>query len=179
MVLPIIAALGVALGWLWAGIQAVSAAAISIASTIFNFGKDMFIHFNSIAPSWVKMLMVLFFVLFLGNTVVGFFVGVQYACLTTEELRSPESSIDAITLYFSGALSNVNESSLDYDTYVLERTIPTAQYNTSSAESIFGVRCFDTNPRLTFFGINFLNYQFWVIMILLGVMFQVYRDYAQ
>jgi hypothetical protein len=169
-ILAIIAAIGSAI---WGGIKFVGDKLLSFATVVFDFMKSGFDWFLRTAPRWLQILFFFFIIIVLADTIVGFFVGISYACTSEGELRTPSGIAGGIGLFFSSFLEGAENSTIDYDTYVLEQTIPAKQYTTDDPRGIFYVRCFDDSPKFTFAGLNFLNWQYWTIILVIGAIFKV------
>lgn len=165
----ILVGLGTILAGIWAGVKTVSEATFNIARVIFDTLWNFFIAFYSTSPKIVKILLWLFFVLFLGNVIVGTIMHLNFYCTSTNDLMIPKSFFDSVKMFFTTAFTNIENNNLTYDEYIAHNTIFAQQYSSKQAEGIFFPKCIEGNPRLMLFGvIDFLSYKFWIIVLIIG-----------
>jgi hypothetical protein len=161
------------LSGIWAGVKAISDKAITIAVTIFNAMKSAFGWFLMTAPKWVKFLFFFFIIIVLADGILGFFVGLNYACTSDEQLRTSYGIVGGAGLYFSRVFQNFENSTTDYDQFILDNTVVAKQYDKTDPRGIFYVKCFSDKPKFTFAGLNFLNPQYWAIILLIGALIMI------
>lgn len=150
-----------------------------ITKELFRFLQQGFSWFLQSAPRPVLMLLFLFFVLTMGNLVMGFFLGVNYAC-DGNTLREYDGLVGGFRGYFEGSLEGVNGSATNLSNYVLENTYPSKVYTENDAEGLMQVSCLEGRPRLTLFGsLDFLNYYAWILIMLIGFLLSIYIKFRR
>lgn len=178
MVVEWIATIGTVFMSIWSGIKevvsVVANVVIAIVRTILDWFKALFDWFIKTAPRWLQVLVFLFIVLFLLNGILGFFLNLTFVCTSSNQLKKPVSIISSIEILFTKVFTNVDNSTISWDNFIENRTYEQVLYkDPKSAESMMRVECINQNPRLTFFGLDFLNYRFWVLLILIGALLKV------
>lgn len=173
MVATWIIALGTAIVGIWNGVKEVGSKALDLARDLFNFLLEMFKTFLSTAPKGVKILFFLFFILTIANVVVGFFVQTNFACLDGE-LREYDGIVGGFRGYWESIGEDLENSTTDYENYINNNTFTSDRFGDGTEHTdLLNVRCFGNTPRLSFFKLDFLNYQFWLLLVILGVLFSI------
>ena len=177
MALHFLAVLGTALLSIWNGVKYVSDKALDLAKEILTSLRQGFNWFLVTAPKPVRILVFFFIVLVFADTVISFFVGMGFACNTSGQLLKPETFGSGVVLYFERMFEDFENSSTDYDTFLEEKTVIAETYGRQDARRMLYVKCFGTNPKLTVFGLDFLNYQYWVLLLLIGLVYRVGKNH--
>jgi len=153
----------------WDFIKSGAEKLFEIAKVVLNFMKDAFSWFIQVSPKPVKIMLFLFFILFLSNSIIGFFVGLNFVCDDDSNLRQYDGLTSGVGAYFAKGMSENLTGNLSQ--YQLDRSSPVIINDEESAESILYVKCFGADdPHLSFFGIKFLDYKIWVVLILIGIL---------
>ena len=125
-------------------------------------------------PNFLKLIFFLFLILTMGSFVMGFFINTNYACTTSGDLRIPHGRIAGgivmgLQAIFEGYDSEnaTPEENASWDNFVLEKTYPAQTYHEDSAEGLFYVRCFGTDPRFTLKGLDLFEFKYWVALFLI------------
>lgn len=128
--------------------------------------------------SWLannKIFMAMFFIFLIAvfGTMITFLLGLNYACDNNNKLREQKYGIlSGIGFYIASASKGINATeSPQFQTLLNEYTVPTKTYGRTTAEGIMAVNCVGFDPKLMLFGkVDFLNYRYWVlIMLIVGV----------
>ena len=178
MAVSIIAILGTLFYGLWEGIKYVSDKAIWLAGIFFDFMKKGFDWFLKTSPRWLQVLLFFFIIIILADGIVGFFVELNYACLSDETLRTPSGFSGGVRMYMEKVMTDIENSSTDYDSFITGHTISAQQFDKDDPRGIFYVKCFGTSPKFTLNGLDFLNWQYWTILLVLGMLFKVGKDFS-
>lgn len=172
----ILLTIGVVAKAIWDGIKTVGEKAIDLTRDLFKFLMDLFRQFTSIAPKPVKLIIFFFFIVTIANVVVGFFVQMQYACLSGE-LREYESVIGGFRGFWERSGESLENATTDYLDFIETSTFPSERFGDGeSYTDVLNVRCFGSNPRLAFFKIDFLNIKFWLIILIIGILIYIGKD---
>jgi hypothetical protein len=160
MPIPIIAGLlsffGEAIGALVDTARAILDTMMSFLQTIFS----MFQSFVQSAPTPMKILIFLVFILTIGNVFAGFFLGVRYACDSSNVLYESDNIVPALTLGIRDLfvpLSTIDRNLYVHDNYDLN-------YHSASPTSI---KCINSKPRLYFYSVDILSYPLWLLIIVI------------
>lgn len=173
MAVGIIAIIGTILVAIWEGIKYVSSKAISLGLAFLDMMKTGFDWFLRTSPRWLQVLFFFFIMIILADGIMGFFVSLNYACLSDGTLRTPSGFAGGVGMYISAIFEDFENSTTDYDQFVLERTVEAQQFDKDDPRGIFYVKCFGSDPKFTFAGLDFLNWKYWTIIIILGMLFKV------
>lgn len=169
MVLGIIAILTA----IWGGISNAFNVSIEVLKEILAWVKSFISWFLDVAPRPLKIFLFLFFLLTIGNIIFSFIININFVCTSNNELRvSSGGFLGGLTF----AMVNIFNTSIDdYDTYILDNTVQASQYDGKSAEGLFYAKCINQKPRLTLYGIDFLNFRYWVVLIVIWILFSAYH----
>lgn len=170
MVVGIIATI---LAFVWGGIVGISSRLVSLAIAFLDMMKTGFDWFLRTSPRWLQFLFFFFIIIVLADGIMGFFVGLNYACLSDGTLRTPSGFAGGVGMYLSAIFEDFENSTTDYDQFVLDYTVETQQFDKDDPRGIFYVKCFGSDPKFTFAGLDFLNWKYWTILLLLGMLFKV------
>lgn len=149
---------------------------LSIIIELFAWLRNGLNTFFDMMPNALKFFMFLFLIVGIAPFVFGLWINFQYACTTTNELRTPTNGyIGGVAMAFTGIFegykpNNNGTSNQTYNSFISNRTVPVQQYGIETAEGMFSVRCISQYPTLTFFGIDFLNYRYWIMLFLITVL---------
>lgn len=177
MAVGIIAIIGTVLVAIWEGIKFVSAKAVSLAVAFLDMMKTGVSWFLKTAPRWLQILFFFFIIIVLADGIMGFFVGLNYACLSDETLRTPAGFAGGVGMYISAIFEDFENSTTDYDQFILDRTVEAQQFDKDDARGIFYVKCFGNDAKFTFAGLDFLNWKYWTIILILGLLFKVGKHF--
>ncbi len=177
MVIGIIAGIGIVLASIWAGIKYVSEKAFAIGIAFLDMMKSMFSWFLETSPKWLKLLFFFFMIIILADVIVGFFIGLNYACLSDGTLRTPSGATGGVGLYIAGIFEDFENSTTDYDAWILNRTVEAQQYDKDDPRGVFYVKCFGTSPKFTLAGLDFLNWKYWTMILLIGMLYKAGKEF--
>ena len=108
------------------------------------------------------------FLIGLAGFVVDVVLGLNYACTTTNNLRVQKlGAVSGIGMFFAGISHELNASDPAYDEFIVEFTDPTESYSATDYRSAVSVDCVINDPAITVFGIDFLNFQYWVLIMII------------
>jgi len=168
-----LALIGAGLLALWEGIKYVSSKAVSLGMAFLDMMKTGFDWFLRTSPRWLQFLFFFFIIIVFADGIMGFFVGLNYACLSDETLMKPTGFGGGVGMYISAIFEDFENSTTDYDEFVLEHTTEAEQFDKDDPRGIFYVKCFGTDPKFTFAGLDFLNWKYWTIIPGLVMLFKV------
>lgn len=168
VITPILIVIGAVISAIWSGVKTIGEKAIDLARDLFTFLLEMFKTFLNVAPKPVKILFFFFFILTIANTVTGFFVQMNYACLDGN-LREYNSVIGGFRGYWEGIGEDLDNSTTDYEAFITNTTSISERFGDGEQYTdLLNVRCFGNNPRLSFLKIDFLNAKYWIIILIIG-----------
>lgn len=173
----ILAAIGAVLASLWSGIKFVSQKALMIGIAFLDMMKTTFSWFLKTSPRWLQILFFFFIIIALADMMVGFFIGLNYACLSDETLRTPSGATGGVGLYLAGMFEDFENSTTDYDDFILDRTVEAQQYTKDDPRGIFYIKCFGTSPKFTLAGLDFLNWRYWTMILLIGMLYKAGKEF--
>jgi hypothetical protein len=115
--------------------------------------------------------MTFIFLIGIAGAIVSFVLGLHYACASDDTLRTQRYGVVGGVAMLVGSASNqLNASDPSYDTYIGNWTVEAQQYSESGERGIMRVECRGQDPKLTTFGVDFLDYRYWLlIMLITGV----------
>jgi hypothetical protein len=138
----------------------------------FGWVRDMF--------SWLmqnKLFSAATFVLLIGiaNFIVGFVLSLNYACDSDNHLRSQRLGvIGGVAMVISGIGNELNETDPSYDDFIDDWTIVSPTYSATSERSLVAVGCQAYDPTITVFGVDFLNFRYWMLIMVIVVLAKLY-----
>lgn len=129
--------------------------------------------------SWLtqhKLFMYLF-IFFLITTIVpsvmSIFLGLNYACIGDEERQYNYAIIGGMGGFLT-AIGETGNTTAAYDSYVVNNTYPMADMGRGDVRQMVSVRCINSSPKLTFFGLNMFDYRYWALIYIIGALGIVY-----
>lgn len=173
MVVPaILIGIGSIIAGIWSGVKTVSETLFNILRVIFDWFINLFTWFLAVAPTFLKVIFFLFLLLFISNAIVGTYLHLNFYCDSNNNLYQPKSFFDGVKMFFTTSMSDIENSTLTYNEYIANNTIPVMQYDRNKAESIIYPKCVEQTPRLMLFGaIDFLSFKLWlVILLIIGIL---------
>lgn len=177
MPLGILAIIGVIASAIWGGVKFISAKAISLGIAFLDMMKTGVSWFLKTAPRWLQILFFFFIIIVLADGIMGFFIELNYACLSDETLRTTTGIVGGVGMFLSEAMKDFENSTTDYDQFVLDHTVEAQQFDKDDPRGIFYVKCFGDDPKFTFAGLDFLNWKYWTIILLIGMLFKAGRTF--
>ena len=135
----------------------------AVLDTLISFFQAVFSLLQSFvqsAPMPMKILIFLFFVLTFGNAFSNFFLSTRYACDTNNVLYETTSIGTAMSGIFKIQFQSLDVTArntfihTNYDR-VTQRASPTT------------IKYASTSPRLFFYSINILDYNLWLLLLVL------------
>jgi hypothetical protein len=156
VLLGLLAALATIIG----GLITAGKEVVSVISNIFQAVFSAIQSFVQAAPTPMKMLIFLVFILTIGNIFSNFFLGMRYVCDSNQVLYENDNTIETI-----GAAIRLNfivNTIVDRDIYIQSNFQPVIR-----AASPTNIKCADTSPRLFFYSINILDYKLWLLLLVL------------
>ena len=152
-------------------ISAVGAIAGTIAETgkavldvIINFFQAVFSLLQSFiqsAPTPMKVIIFLFFLLTIGNIFSNFLLSTRYACDGNGVLYETPTIVTAMSLMLKTQFQDLSVG--DRNTYI------TTNYNLAPTKaSPTRIKCSSTTPKLFFYSIDVLNYNIWLLVLVIA-----------
>lgn len=141
---------------------------------MFAWFRHSFSTFIDVCPKPLKVFLFLFFLLWMGNFIVGTWLNFNYACLTDGSLRVPEMGIvGGVGMNLEGIFEKYEfenatpTQNASYNTFIIDHTVPAKVYEEDTAEGLVSVQCIGNNPRLTLKGLDILDFRMWVMLTLI------------
>ena len=150
------------LGTIISGVVNIGKEAISIIGSILQTIYTAVQTFVQAAPTPMKIIVFLAFLLTIGNVFSNAFLGMRYACTSANRLYEQPDTVSTLThwvqLTFLGWTVS-NKDSYIASNYNLVTMKPSATY----------VKCTSASPKLYFYSLNVLDYKMWLLICLLMV----------
>jgi len=125
--------------------------------------------------SWLtqhKLFMYLF-IFFLITTIVpsvmSIFLGMNFACLGDEERQYNYAIVGGMGGFLT-AIGETGNTTEAYDNYIINNTYPMEQIEQGDVRSAVSVRCINSSPKLTFFGLDMFDYRYWTLIYIIGAL---------
>ena len=143
--------------------------------------RAMWDWFLQVMPRPAQILIFLFLIVTIADLIVGGILGMLYACTTTNNLRQPDGIASGLGMVFECGLEQTgNITAEEFDTYINSRTVPLLTHtDNNDARSMMRVECQGGSPRLTLYGLDFLNYKFWFMLILISGLYMAYSKFKR
>ncbi len=143
---------------------------------ILNWVRSIWEWFLKVMPRPAQILIFFFFIVFVADVMVGGVLSMFFACDSSDNLRQPLNMPIGVAMAFECGLEQTgNISDVEYDAYVNNLTVPRQTYtDDNDVRSMMRVQCQGGDPRLTFYGLDFLDYKFWILLLIAGVLIKVY-----
>jgi hypothetical protein len=148
----------------------------------YTGGLDLLIHgFDWIktAFGWLmrnRMFSTMFFIFLIGiaGFIVGFILDLNYACDSQNRLRIQNlGMIGGVGMVFAGIGNELNATDPSYDDFIANWTSIPEEFSDTSERGLMGVDCVNQEPKLTVFGVDFLNFQYWILVMLIVAVLKV------
>lgn len=153
---------------IWSGGKWIFDKLIELAKVTINITHKIFDKFMDVMPTQAKILIFVFMLLFIANPLVSWFLGLTYFCTTTGDLYQAPNIIDGIGMNIKAIFMNITETSDEWSE-INDYINKSASYDVKSPEGIVGITCTGSgNPVLNVWGIEFLNYRYWIALIIIG-----------
>lgn len=135
-------------------------AVLDVVVSFFQSVWAIFQSFIQTAPTPMKIMLFLFFILTIGNVFSNFALGTRYACDGNNVLYETDNIGTAFTLILKSQFQGLSVG--DRNTYI------TQNFDLSSMRpSPTYIRCSDAKPRLFFYSVNILDYKLWLLMLVI------------
>jgi len=134
--------------------------------------------FFDVCPKPLKILIFLFFLIFIVGSVVNGFLGLMFFCdgATIYQPNDLFTGIGiAIGSTFEGNSSLGNLSTAEYESIRDGNSVLYSSPDEMTPEGLIKPECYYNKPRLTVFGINIFDYRTWIFLLILGVMIGFYK----
>lgn len=151
------------------GVKDVVSKAIDIFGHILSTIWHLVNGFINNAPKAFRLWLWLFLFSSIGGILISIFLSNIYVCTSTNELREHDSIFGGVVMMGESYFGGIDDSNISYDEYVYEHSIPTIMTETTNINDMVRIRCADTEPELTFFGINLFNFSTMLILLSLGI----------
>jgi len=139
---------------------------INITATFFN-----------LCPKPLKILIFLFFLVFIVGSVVNTFLGFNFFC-DGSTIYQPSSIFTGIGLAIGGVIAGNdtlgNLTNPQYESILNGDSILYSSPDVMTPEGLVKVQCYYNEPRLTVFGINIFDYRTWIVLLILSFMIGLY-----
>jgi hypothetical protein len=136
----------------------------AVLDTISSFFQSIFTLFQSFvqsAPPPMRIAIFLFFILTFGNIFSNFILGTAYACDSNNVLYQTD---DIVT-----AMQGILKIQFQNPTITDRNTFIHSNYQlVSQKPSPTNVKCASTQPKLFFYSINILDYNLWLLLLVVG-----------
>jgi len=153
-------------------------AVIGVLQEIFNWVRSGIQWITLSAPKGVKVFLFIFFISVIGDVAIGTFVNMSYACVNENLRQTNYGFVGGVGMAVYGFFTGYgNETSIDYENWVLNNTHIDETKDVKSAEGMFYIRCVSDRPILTLWGLEIFNFRYWVMIFLIGFVISIlWRD---
>jgi len=160
MPLAIIAVIIEALGAIVGAVVDTGKAVLDLLGVFFQNVFSLIQTFVQSAPTPMKVIIFMFFVLTLGNVLSNFALSIRYACdshsVLYETADIGTAMMQMVKTQFQG-MSTADRNTYIYTNYNQAHLKPSPTY----------VKCSSTQPRLFFYSVNILDYKLWLLILVL------------
>ncbi len=124
---------------------------------------------------WLTMhkLFMYLFIFFLITTIVpsvmSIFLGMNYACVGDEERQYNYAIIGGLGGFLT-AIGETGNTTEAYDNYVINNTYLMEEIGKGDVRTAVSVRCINSSPKLTFFGLDMFDYRYWALIYIIGAL---------
>ena len=142
-----------------------------------NFLRSMYTHFIDVAPKPIKILVFLFFLIFVASSLVSFILGINFFCDDTIVYKA-DNIITGTGIFVASALNsepeygNLTES--EFNSIKNDNSELYDEPDFLSPEALLLVQCRNDEPRLTLFGIPIFDYRTWLFLLILSSLMWLY-----
>ena len=135
----------------------------AVLDTIMSFFQTIFSLLQSFvqsAPMPMKVIIFMFFILTIGNVFSNFLLSTQYACDGNNVLYKTEDIGHAMTLMLKTQFQGMSVG--DRNSYIM------SNFDQSPVKlSPTTIKCASSKPKLFFYSIDVLNYNTWLLVLVL------------
>ena len=139
--------------------------------------KDWIIAFFNILPPIAKIFVVLFLFLFVIGSIVNFFTGTLFLC-DGSNVYKPDNFFTSINLGFLSIVPKTdtfgNFTENQYKEILENKSILYQNPSIQKPEGLFQIRCKQSIPKLTLWGIPIFDFRTWILLIGLGGLLKLY-----
>jgi hypothetical protein len=135
-------------------------AALDVIMQFFQAVFSLLQSFVQSAPTPMKVVIFLFFVLTIGNVFSSFLISTRYACNGNNVLYETSSIGTAMTLMLKTQFQDLSVG--DRNTYISNNF-----QMSNRASSPTHIKCVSTSPKLFFYSVDILDYKMWLLILFL------------
>jgi len=127
-------------------------------------------QFISLMPKALKMVLFLFFLIFIVGSAVNLFLGFLFFCDGTT-VYQPDNLFTGIGLSIAGVVSINSEygnlTTSQYESILNNESILYSTPDSMTPEGLIQIKCQYNEPVFTIFGIEVFNYRLWILLFIL------------
>jgi hypothetical protein len=135
-------------------------AALDVLISFFQSVFSLLQSFVQSAPTPMKVVIFLFFILTFSNVFSSFFLSTRYACDGNAVLYETSSISTAMTLMLKTQFQGMSVG--DRNTYIAQNL-----QLSSSNPSPMTIRCVGTSPRIYFYSVDIFDYKMWLLLLVI------------
>jgi H+/Cl- antiporter ClcA len=135
----------------------------AVLDTIMSFFQSIFSLLQSFvnsAPTPMKVVIFLFFLLTFGNIFSNFFLSTRYACNGNNVLYQTDNIGTAMTLMLKTQFQDLSVG--DRNSYIVSNFNQATQ-----SASPTTIKCTSSRPKLYFYSVDVLDYKTWMLLLVL------------
>jgi len=147
----------------------------------FKFMTTLFFNFVSIMPKPLKLIMFLFFLIFIIGGLSSSFLSLFFFCDGNIVYR-PTNLFNGVGLgiasVFQGNIELGNLSNSEYQSVLNNESVIYFSPDNDNIEGIIQIQCNYNEPNFTFFGLEIFNYRYWVMLLILSLVVGFYFKFT-
>jgi len=147
----------------------------------FRFLTELFFNFISIMPKPLKLMMFLFFLIFIAGAVSTSFLSLFFFC-DGNVVYQPINLFNGVGLSIASVFQNNMElgnlTASEYQSVLNNQSVIYFSPDNDDIEGLFQIQCKYSEPNITVFGLDIFNYRYWVLLLILSLLVGFYFKFT-